>query len=101
MSAHALLARGHEVGCIKPSMQGDFGAFKDSPDSYGKRLAAFFALIQSGAVGFASHFVDAALSRVSAMRASRAFRPALRLKMFAGFVFVGENIGERHGLDLY
>jgi hypothetical protein len=35
------------------------------------------------------------------MGTERAGRPALRLKMLAGFVFIGENLRKRHGVDLY
>lgn len=84
VAAHPFLRRAKEMHGLKPDVEGDLGAFKDSADRNSKLLAAVFAFPKALAVRLAVKLVML-LAHAAAMRAYRPIRPLDALKVFAGF----------------
>lgn len=97
LRAHALLAGAKQVIAEQPFVKGNLRAFKDGADGDGVLLAAIVALDQARAVLLA---FKAGRGERTTMGAERAFGPADRFKMLAGFGFVVKLRGGdvRHAL---
>lgn len=88
-AADTFLARAHQVSGIQPFVQRDMAALIDRANHYREVFAAIVALMKAGAMAFTLKARDV-LGR-AAVWANRAIGPADRLKVFAGFGFIGED----------
>jgi hypothetical protein len=77
VGANAFLARSDQVDRLQPQVKRNLAVLKDGADTYGKRLAAFVALVHAKASALALKLADA-LHRATA-RTGSAARPHARL----------------------
>jgi hypothetical protein len=89
--AHTLFAGGHKVIGEHPFVERNFGVFHDGANRHSEGLVALIAPMDAGPGAVPGKFRNAGRIGIATVATGDAIRPIQPLKVFAGFVGIGEN----------